>query len=344
MQDKPTQVEIKRLDYLDALRGFSMISVVLMHTWNRAPMYIQHNTYFSGLESFIQMFFLTLFFFISGFLGCRKLSFNSIKIKFVTWIIGASVFSLIYILFIDGASPDIIRHSTQYRCYWFTIALFQLMVIAQIVFRLPRFNTQILISLSILSVVVLFMFFRTSADDIFYADILALREVMFYLPFYAFGIICGRFKEQFFEAIDNNLITNIIVIGFFGIFMCRFFIDGALGQVLSYICRFPATITIFLLFYKHRHLFSMPYLTSKFLTTIGKRSLEVYFIHYFVLPSTLPFVFLFETNNPILMMIIVGVTLSCIISVISCLFGSILKLSPYLSFLFFGQNRQKPVH
>lgn len=325
-----TEVSVKkRIEYIDALRGFSMFCVVLMHFWNRFPMEIQHNVYFGMIETVIQMFFLPLFFLISGFFSYKRLSKTNIIDKFITYIFAAFLFSLLYGVFICGRNYDF-GQMTSYRYYWFTIALFQMLLLTQVILLLNKYK-----SLCLLLVSVLLLLFVPIIDRMeekpFMCDILAWREVCFFYSFYVLGVICGTYKSHFEQLLDKKWFRNIIVISFIVLLGLRGYTSGILDFGLAFICRFSATMTIFLLFHYFRDFFSSGNLVSRTINLVGKRTLDIYFLHYFFLPSTVCMTFLMQGNNIMTMMIMIGTIITLVVMAISILCGQLIRLSPTLS-------------
>lgn len=283
-----------RIVYIDALRGFSMVCVVLMHFWNRFPIDIQHNIYFACVETFIQMFFLPLFFVVSGFFATKVLSLKQSLEKFRTWIVAALSFALLYTVFMEGATQEAVMESTLYQCYWFTIALFQMFVVSQLIIRIKRYVAWTLILVSILTLLSVFLIDRYLSEW-FISDLLAWREACFYFPFYALGILCGRSKERCMVLLDKATFRNIIVITFVVLFIVRGYINiKGLDVLVTYICRIAATLTVISLFHASKQYF----LTNRFipssLSYVGRHTLDIYFLHYFFLPSTVALTALME--------------------------------------------------
>lgn len=82
-----------RIEYLDALRGFVMLLVVLGHV----PMYCYHNT--AGGLSFCLVgstFHLALFFFIAGWFGGNSLRFTVNSLLLIVYSLRFRVYGLEY--------------------------------------------------------------------------------------------------------------------------------------------------------------------------------------------------------------------------------------------------------
>lgn len=325
----------KRIGYIDALRGFSMLCVVLMHFWNRFPMDIQHNIYFARTETVIQMFFLSLFFLISGFFSCRSLGWKQIVNKSITYIFAAFFFSLLLEISVGGENVWNISKSGTYRYYWFTIALFQMLVLTQIILLFRRYKLQSLVLFSLLLLWCVPIIDRMQTKP-FIFDILAWRKVCYFYPFYVLGVICGIYKENFLRLLDYKLFRNGIIISFLSLLLLKGYFGGIPNLIISFLCQFAATMTIFLLFHCYQNFFSSGNWISRGMNLVGKRTLDIYFLHYFFLPSTVYMTTLFAGDNIITMMLLVGVVITIVVMGISMLIGQLIRLSPLLSGLLLG--------
>lgn len=318
----------KRIGYIDALRGFSMFCVVLMHFWNRFPMDIQHNIYFAKTEDVIFMFFLSLFFLISGFFSIRSFAGKQIVDKIITYIISPLFFSLLLDVFVSGKIHSLSEFAT-YRYYWFTIALFQMQVMTLPILLLRRYKLQSLVLLSLLLILCVPMIDRMPKS--FISDILAWRKVYYYYPFYALGVICVIYKENFLRLLDNKWFRNGIVISFLSLLLMKGYFGGIPNMIISFLCQFAATLTIFLLFHSWQRFFRSANWFSRGMILVGRRTLDIYFIHYFFLPSTACLATILRGDNIITMMLLVGTIITVVVMGISMLIGQVIRLSPLLS-------------
>ena len=129
-------VKKPRLEWLDALRGFTMILVVANHV---SQMGFEQNWKWSSSLPFLLLFRMPLFFFVSGFLAYKaaqvwdannlgQLLVKKLKVQ----IIPTACF---FFLFCAMMSPNFVEavvtnfHSATKGGYWFTIALLWMFVI-----------------------------------------------------------------------------------------------------------------------------------------------------------------------------------------------------------------------
>ena len=58
----------KRLEYFDAMKGFGILSVIYAHLFT---MGMRDSDYISSVTPFIQLYFMPLFFFVSGYFSVK---------------------------------------------------------------------------------------------------------------------------------------------------------------------------------------------------------------------------------------------------------------------------------
>ena len=58
----------KRLEYFDAMKGFGILSVIYVHLFT---MGMRDGEYTSSITPFIQLYFMPLFFFVSGYFSVK---------------------------------------------------------------------------------------------------------------------------------------------------------------------------------------------------------------------------------------------------------------------------------
>jgi fucose 4-O-acetylase-like acetyltransferase len=75
---------------------------------------------------------------------------------------------------------------------------------------------------------------------------------------------------------------------------------------------------------------------------IGRRTLDVYLLHYFFLPRNISFIgdFFVEHSNPTLEFF-VSVFLACLVIIICLTVSEVLRMSPFLEHRLFGVKEKK---
>lgn len=127
-----TTVPKKRIEYLDALRGFTMLLVVYHHVelfgFHLSPEY--------SINSVFIQFRMPLFFFVSGFLAYSagkvwtgKVWISATQKKILIQVIPTLVFGLLYTYLVKQQNIQTFLAHSYKLGYWFTISLLEMFII-----------------------------------------------------------------------------------------------------------------------------------------------------------------------------------------------------------------------
>lgn len=335
----------KRIEYIDALRGFTMILVVYAHIYACG---LHSNSIYNEL---IVKFRMPLFFFISGwvlFKNERVWDFNQIKSflskKFLIQIIPTSIFFLLFVyLFkkLSWASFDNWKEG-----YWFTITLFEYFTIYSITqyfiykLKLSSKNEDLVtIIVALIVYAISLMNFKLQENTLprLICEIIGVYQLRFFV-FFTLGTIIKKKFNSFIKFTDNPYYLAIIIIAFFSLHIFNDKIHIPLKQTLDFIIMGTFGIVItFTFFRKHQDLFSSNTKTGKILQFIGRRTLDVYLLHYFFIPNKLNNLsLLFEDSSNSTIELFITMILSLMVLIMSLLASSVLRLSPFLGKFLFG--------
>lgn len=344
----------QRIEYLDAMRGFTMILVVLSHV-----VFFGLDNNSIAFNEFFCSFRMPLFFFISGFLFYkkeRKWDFYTIKsfvtTKFLVQIIPTCVFLSLFIYVFDLFE---LRSLGSYKLgYWFTLTLFEYFLLYIISALLSHFfNKTSLFLIVFIALTISFCSFwydnhhqgtgLLQNSSILELSLSAIGFINFkYYCFFVFGTFLKHFFNYYISFINNQYYIGIIVTLFFlfpiftdyNLYTCNFYIflfRGFLG------------IIVILSFFKiNANHFTHDSILGKSLQYIGKRTLDIYLLHYFFLPRNMVYIkdFLNSCNSPVIELF-VSITISLMVISITLLISNILRLSPFLAHYLFGVKKIK---
>ncbi len=359
-QTEQTIIPSKRIGYIDALRGLTMILVVFSH------IYIPNST---PLNQFFILFRMPLFFFISGFISFRREqswtgqeTLSRLGSKVRTMIVPALTLGLLYTMMCNETPIWVFFNSTMKMGYWFTFALFNMLIIYYVsrYIHARRGRTSIECFSKRFFVVCLLIFLLLSdlsaLGDV--DKVLTLSKSFDYIQFFAFGTLCSCNREAFERTLDNGKKMALVVIGFFAI--AWWLIDpdttvmlennGLLGHplmkafesILRCMAGFLGILTVYGLFRRFGTFFSENKLVGKSLQFVGRNTLDVYLLHYFVLlnfPLYL-YPYIVGTNN-IACALVVGVSTAIVVVAISLLISRILRLSDHVAYYLLGARDVK---
>lgn len=182
-------------------------------------------------------------------------------------------FAALYLLYEQKFQVNQVVNSTLYRCYWFTIALTQMLLISQLIFRVGKFCLPLFIIISILLFCSVSYIDRLEQEP-FISDILAWRETYFYFVFFLIGIFAGKFKSCFLDNLQNTKLCSVMIALFIVLFIMREITSGSIASICSYICRFPAIFIVIALFHKTK-LFTNNNICCRYLALVGCRTIDI---------------------------------------------------------------------
>jgi len=290
---------------------------------------------FSG--DFVSVFMVPLFFFISGYVAYKpvetwKAGYTSRKLlgKARLLLIPTVFFFLLFIYTTEKSwwFPG---------GYWFTMSLFEMFLIYYAVSFLsnklcPKYYTAAIISATLGMMALTVVTFGTTAFGY-----LLLYELRVFIPYFILGILAGKFKSLFTRWIHNDfVITSCILVCIVGaILVWKVNILEINHVAYSIVYGLMRIALIFLLFYcfqKSEEYWTRNTLVPTIFRTVGRRTLDIYMIHYFFIwPAITPLTeFLTAWKNEMLIIPICLIFTAIAIS-LSLLVSHLLRSSKFLS-------------
>lgn len=350
----------KRLSWLDALRGFTMILVVAYHV---AQVSFHETEKTSAALPFLVLMRMPLFFFVSGFLA-YKASFtwtipNALKLtwkKLKVQVIPALVFMGLFVIFkMKGDIADNFMRllaSPTKGGYWFTWVLLQMFIIYYVCCYVGK-------SLSLKKGVLLFAGWAASVfayetlylpkvftyhEDTFFAYS-SLVQTIRYMQFFLLGNIIRRYWHQAERLFDTSwffpLVVTLAVVCCADIFQLH-----TLKKVWVNLPRTTAMYALLLIvvmFFRHYQAwFEEGKRTGRFLSFIGTRTLDIYLLHFLLLPKMPQVGAWLNANQPnFLLSIVLSVSVALVVIAFCLLASQLLRVSPFLQLYLFGKRQTK---
>ena len=350
-----------RLQWLDALRGFTMILVVANHVAQQA--FFQTPKLSASLP-FLLLFRMPLFFFISGFLAykagliwnarvLRDLSLKKMRVQLVPTVVFFILFSALIPSHFWEAIQDGL-YSPMKNGYWFTLVLLYMLLIYYVFcyieskLRLPSWlpiTVLLIISLCCYETCYLPRTFSWALghkgppnDFMRYSSIV---ELFRYFPFFLYGNIVHRYWKQAQRVMDSRwffpILIVVVIISTMDVLKWHTLrMEWTnIPQTLAKLC----LLTIVFMYFRHyQDYLSQQTYIGRSLQYIGRRTLDIYVLHFFFLPN-LPDIgaffnahkhnFVIDTTMSIVVaLLIVGF---CIIT------SNILRISPLFKKYLFGR-------
>lgn len=287
-------MELKgRLAYLDALRGLAIFLVVYCHV---ASISLGIPEGIGSTNDTVSLLHLPLFFFLSGFLMFREDRFQKLK---PSWkylvrkagelVIPALIFVTLFALWMHRSAESILF--SQFKGgYWFTFFLFLFILLyALFSLALKRFDARIRATV-ILILGVCVGFAPTMTDIVFpqwtetpLSQLLAYQNFKYFL-FYAFGAwIRSRF-EAFTSWAEGRNGKLVLVAASFIAFVLLHFRIPHVHFFAEWVFSLSSVLLLMNVFrgldgtLEKRNV-------GRVISFIGRRSLDIYFLHFFFLPQ-----------------------------------------------------------
>lgn len=305
-----------RLEYIDCLKGFAMLLVVMGHmiAWmypeSTYNLFILRNPRDLGLFNFIYSYHMPLFFFISGFCAYsslykekrKKVIFKRAKQIFIPYIVS----TLISFFLFEGSIS-----------FWFLIVLFEFYVIASVFIKNNLFGLELIPWV----IIYLLTLWYPQINEIPYICLPCIKK---FYPFFVMGLYLQKLtvlQGYLRKYVYPYSLLCFIILFYFYISNGIYKVDGDLLYKLFFYPLSFFAITFCYYFFKES--FSSNLLIYKGLSDIGKKTMGIYIIHvlfkysipkigsYLSDSSEVPFLsqlitaFLFATIIILLIMIII---------------------------------------
>lgn len=339
----------KRIEYIDAMRGFIMLLVV-MHHIGYGCMGLSNFIW----HEFVPTFCMPLFFFISGwaFYNIDRVwtvssAKGALRNKLTTLIVPTCLFLFLYLYITEAL--DFRSLGNDKMGYWFTFVLFEFFCIYILAeYFLNKKNQKknefyvglAAVTLSILS-------FCYAKYYVQYTEELGRWKIILgflcftkfkHFLFFWLGTLTKRYYSDFIKFTNNRYVILGGVLLFLMMIVETPHVDYVYGEYLLYVLLALAEICVAFTFFRvHEIHFSQVKVLGRIFQFVGRRTLDIYLLHYFFLPYNLEFIgsFLKKGDNRIIDMLFI-LPLSIWIIAICLIVSEIIRLSPLLAHYLFG--------
>lgn len=354
-----------RLEWLDALRGFTMILVVSYHV---AEIGFGESWRHSSSMSFLMLFRMPLFFFVSGFLAYKAsqvwniknlgaLLWKKIKVQTIpTIVFFLLATAIIYKQFLPALENS--YHSPYKGGYWFTIVLLYMFVVYYAFSYLEsKLKIKSWIPITLLFLLSLAAYescyqpryfewalgyrgVKTATYD-FMMDS-SISQLLLYFPFFLYGNIVHRYWDKAQRVMDSKwffpCVIVIVILATLDALKWHH-LRMAWAIIPLTISRFGLLTITFMYFRHYKEYFTKLSPIGASLQYVGRRTLDIYLIHFMFMPQ-LPSVGDFFKSYPhnFVLDIVVSVILGLVILGFSIITSNILRISPFLKKWLFGRN------
>lgn len=362
----------KRITYIDALRGFTMILVIVNHvsaycfgvpyTLND----LENGCY--SFTAFFREFRMPLFFFISGFVLYKatvvwnwKHIVAFFKKKIPVQLLSPFLFFAAYMFLFGKDFKESIYHPYKIG-YWFTYTLLEFYILYAVVrYVLYKLKARSFLTDVCLTgwgfLVMLLAWYVLKKQPLY--NLLG-TETWQYFIYFVLGTLTRKHFPHFEQMLDKGPIVVLAVLSFLGfnIFYRQlpphFLYHIPTLHVVDFLLAVSGIIIVFSFFRKHLNTNQTDKETvslteesisdiQKFraapLQFIGRRTLDIYLLHYFFIPRQLAEAFPFFHDHAMPVLEMAGSLIISAVVIAACLIvGSVLRLNPNMAHHLFGAS------
>jgi len=340
-----------RVEYIDALRGMTMILVVYSHIANLGLVNVN-----MAYNNVFMTFRMPTFFFISGWvfykadrIWNKDTIWSIIKKKFMVQIIPFLIFLLLYMYLFFNVPGHCNSFEDKYG-YWFTLSLFEYFIIyiaVEALFNKQHTNRKEIIVMSIMFALSIIAFYYGQVK--FVVNIGIWRPILTFLSFtkikyiifFWFGTFVKKNFDKFIRITDNQYMIAVCLCLFLFTIIGPFDYNNIEFQFITYLfAGLTGIIIVFTFFRRNESLFSKNTRIGFVLQYVGQRTLDIYLLHYLFLPNHMTQIgtWLSQYSNKSIDMLIILV-ISLWITAITLIISNIIRLSPFLGHYLFGVKR-----
>lgn len=323
---------MERLVHIDILKGIAIIMVVMGH------MFVPYTSYLdSSVNQLIYSVHMPLFFFLSGYVFHLKLygKFEVIRTickRTLTLLLPFLSFSALYCFAYSLSYGNMIVNNEMHNGYWFTLVLWEIILIS-ILFELLLGARKTLRNDAIVNSVVIILFLFVAKQELIpepIRTILSTDKVAKFYMFFQFGKFVGSYGSVK-KLFQNKWVYLLGFVCYFYIF-CKYGYNLQFVNIYSFILPFCGIILISNVVEQNVHKLNY----KGFLQYIGRNSLEIYLIHFFLL-STIPGNII-NCFGIVYFQLVVLLLLSVFCIVISLVIAKFIHNSSLLSLILLGKG------
>lgn len=342
--------EKKRIGYIDGLRGFTMLLVVFGHVLTHG---LNDYSESSPVYCFFQSFRMPMFFFVSGYIAYKatelwdfEMYTKMLKKKAVVQLVPTFIFFILHgVVFSSNLYDNFKKDGV--GIYWFCQALFEMFFIYYTVQVFCKYTSPKLfvVLIVLLSVATKVLSIAWDTDSAIFRMALMYR-ILPYFMYFTLGLLCKKYNENFLRMMGKESFMTILLLSFFLLFLLKYHHDFAGGEFLNTISerlvlRVVGLLCVFSFFYNHASFFEDNNMLSRVVQFVGRRTLDIYLIHYFFIPDLSALKSFFEDGAQPLLELIFGLTTAGIIILISLVCSYVIRQSSTLGYYLLGVKKKQ---
>lgn len=293
----PAKSAPARLNWIDALRGLTMISVVMVHVLVSG---FGLNPDQSALAILRGTFTLPLFFFVSGFFlyrppgeWTRSRVLKALRMRVPALLCGTILFASLYFVVMRRENPLCWLTDGNFVEYWYTISLFQIFIWYLVAVGIARLTDEriffILTGCAFAASVILPF---TPAAGSYWCHWWLNEKTALYFQFFATGMFVRSRQGSFFSWLERPYVLTLLIACYtsalLGGWTYKSLWESVSPAMLTFLreelARYAGLLLVLRIFYSARTWFDGDTPLLRTWRLIGCRTLDIYFLHYFFVP------------------------------------------------------------
>ena len=232
--------------------------------------------------------------------------------------------------------------------YWFTLALFYYFVFYAIIkYICFQVKLSVVVENAILITAGLGLYVLPKLLHVIFGfssatgDLFSISELCYFI-FFVLGILIKKYYKSFTSCLNTSeLITLVIFINLIGYFIYTMVqIPEAMKFIFYFILRVSGVVMAIAFFFKYEQSFSSANRIGNIFQFIGKRTLDIYLLHYFILPRNIQGLVNSLDINSMPFLYFFFVFLIAVLVISFCLgISCMLRTSPTLGHWLFGAKK-----
>lgn len=331
----------QRIEYIDAMRGFTMILVVFAHVCHFCL-----GDSRMGYNAILILFRLPCFFMLSGWLfepASRNPFMTVARHKAMVQLLPTFIFLLLL-----APPPEFFHQLGAVKGgYWFTFVLFEFFILYMVIVRMGKRWTPILAFLITIASFVYARYYdsiKLSSEgyQLLIIDMLGFLSVTTWRFFLFFYI--GTWMRCHFDAFirwTNKPVMILLITAAFFLIASTSHKDNMLFEMFRFYAGGITGMWMVFTFFRLSISWFQKLHVAKPLQYVGTRTLDIYLLHFFFLPRFLmKYSSQLQVYDSRLIEFIVIMAVSLIIVVICLIASYIIRLSPFLGHYLFGVKKK----
>lgn len=309
----------------------------------------------SAAYLFFERFRMPMFFFISGYIAFKPTSawdFGFFKKmickKALVQLLPTAIFFTLYCIAF-GINIAVSFRLAGVGIYWFCQTLFEMFVLYYLTQLFCRYTSAKFFNWIIIALIIITKFLSQTleaAEATAWQNALLLHRLLPYFAYFGIGLLCRKGEESFISFLKNDKVKAALIVAYLLMFTLHWHHDFAYGYAIDHatwklLIRITGVMCVFAFFLSHADFFSRGGRLNRIMQFIGRRTLDIYLLHYFFIPDLSVCKDFILGHHMSLFELVFGFGVGALILAAALAASGILRRSDFLAHYLFGAKSQK---